>query len=72
MKLPIPLEEQPYGRTYILAAGETRPEPPTAFYGIADRLGKDACWRVESLPTGHDIMVTMPRELTEILLSLAD
>jgi pimeloyl-ACP methyl ester carboxylesterase len=71
VKLPVALEEQPFGRTYILAAGERPPETPTAFYGIADRLRQDQRWRVESMPTGHDVMVTMPRELSEILLSLS-
>jgi pimeloyl-ACP methyl ester carboxylesterase len=72
VKLPVPLEEQPFGRTFVLAAGEVTPDPPTLFMGVADRLRHDTRWRVESLPTGHDVMVTMPRELTEILLSLAD
>jgi pimeloyl-ACP methyl ester carboxylesterase len=71
VKLPIALADQPFGRSYVLAAGERPPDPPTAFYGIAARLRSDPRWRVESLPTGHDVMVTMPRELTAILLSLA-
>jgi pimeloyl-ACP methyl ester carboxylesterase len=72
VKLPVPLEDQPFGRTFVLAAGEAPPDPPTLFMGVADRLRQDSRWRVESLPTGHDVMVTMPRELTDILLSLAD
>ena len=70
VKLPSPLEEQPFGRTYILAAGERPPEAPSPFHSAAERLRQDPRWRVESLPTGHDVMVTMPRELTQILLSL--
>ncbi len=27
-------------------------------------------WQLRELPTGHDAMVTMPRELTDMLLEL--
>jgi pimeloyl-ACP methyl ester carboxylesterase len=72
VKLPEPLESQPFGRTYIVAGGERPAEYPSPFKGVFSRLSQDRRWRVESLPTGHDIMVTMPRELADILLSLAD
>jgi hypothetical protein len=64
-----PLEEQAFSRTYVLA--EEQPLGPT-FKETSDRLAADPRWRVTSLPTGHDIMVTMPVELTELLLSIAD
>jgi pimeloyl-ACP methyl ester carboxylesterase len=64
-----PLEEQAFSRTYVLA--EEQPLGPT-FRQTSDRLAADPRWRVTSLPTGHDIMVTMPVELTELLLSIAD
>lgn len=28
-------------------------------------------WNVSEMPTGHDMMLTMPKELTSLLLSLA-
>jgi pimeloyl-ACP methyl ester carboxylesterase len=71
VKLPQPLESQPFGRTYIVAAGERPAEYPSPFKEAFARFSQDPRWRVESLPTGHDIMVTMPRELSDILLSLA-
>jgi pimeloyl-ACP methyl ester carboxylesterase len=72
VKLPQPLESQPFGRTFVVAAGERPEDNPSPFKLEYERLSQDKRWRVESLPTGHDIMVTMPRELTDILLSLAD
>jgi len=72
VKLPQTLESQPFGLTYVVAAGERPAEYPSPFKQAYERFSRDRRWRVESLPTGHDIMVTMPRELTEILLSLAD
>lgn len=29
-------------------------------------------WRLRQLPTGHDCMITMPRELADLLLEIAD
>jgi hypothetical protein len=72
VKLPVPLESQPFGRTYVVAAGERPENYPSPFKEAFARLSQDPRWRMESLPTGHDIMVTMPRELADILLSLAD
>ena len=72
VKLRVPLELQPFGRTYVVAAGERPAEYPSPFKQAFERFSQDMRWRVESLPTGHDIMVTMPRELSDILLSLAD
>jgi pimeloyl-ACP methyl ester carboxylesterase len=72
VKLPVPLEWQPFGRTYIVAAGERPENYPSPFKQAYARLSQDKRWRMESLPTGHDIMVTMPRELSDILLNLAD
>lgn len=32
----------------------------------------DPGWRLRQLPTGHDCMITMPRELTDLLLEIAN
>jgi pimeloyl-ACP methyl ester carboxylesterase len=68
MRLTSPLEASAFGRTYVLAAGRGI---PGVFDAIADQLRQSPAWRVTELPTGHDMMLTMPRELTEILLSVA-
>jgi hypothetical protein len=39
--------------------------------GRAAARARDAGWRYRELPTDHMAMVTMPRELTDLLLELA-
>jgi len=60
------LERVP-GRGYVLA-GDYR---PSAFHALYARFSADPRWRCWSLPTGHDIMVTMPAELAAILADMA-
>jgi pimeloyl-ACP methyl ester carboxylesterase len=65
--MDLPLERQPFARHYVLASGEG----PTAFYPVAERLRATPGWNLGELPTGHDMMLTMPDELTGLLLNLA-
>lgn len=65
--MPEPLEQRKFDRHYVLATGEG----PTLFYGVAERLRALPAWNVSEMPTGHDMMLTMPQELTSLLLSLA-
>jgi pimeloyl-ACP methyl ester carboxylesterase len=67
-RLSLGLEEQSFSRTYLLAAGQ----PRLAFPATATRLRENAAWKVIELATGHDMMVTMPREVAEILLEVAE
>lgn len=39
------------------------------FNGVKGRLKKDAKWKYVELPTCHDAMVTMPKELAELLMA---
>jgi pimeloyl-ACP methyl ester carboxylesterase len=41
------------------------------FDQFVERVQKEHDWRYRELATGHDAMVTMPRELTSLLLELA-
>jgi pimeloyl-ACP methyl ester carboxylesterase len=50
-------------RTYIWC---TRFGSP--FTQLAERLRNDPTWRYRELATGHDAMITAPRELTQLLL----
>ena len=59
------IEDHDFPLTYVLAAGETTGILPT----MADGLRDDERWRVIDLPTGHDMMVTMPEEVTQIILA---
>jgi pimeloyl-ACP methyl ester carboxylesterase len=51
-------------RIYVLAGGYEG----SYFHTYAERFRDDPAWEVEVLPTGHDMMVTMPDELTALLL----
>jgi len=66
VKMPVPLEKRGLKLSYVLATGGG----PTLFYPVAERLRGKPEWHVTELGTGHDMMVTMPEELTQILLSL--
>ena len=54
-------------KSFILATGYNNP-PFVASYKA---LKSDSSWRLFDLPCHHDIMVEMPEELAEILLSVA-
>ena len=51
-------------RIYVLAGGYVG----SYFHNYADRFRDDPSWEVEVVPTGHDMMVTMPDEVTRLLL----
>jgi pimeloyl-ACP methyl ester carboxylesterase len=51
--------------TYILC---TQPE---GFRRFAEQVRDDPGWRYRELATGHDAMVTQPRELADLLLEVA-
>jgi pimeloyl-ACP methyl ester carboxylesterase len=51
-------------RVYVHAAGWARASV-RQFY---ERFRHDPGWRVLSLPCGHDVMIDMPQEVTEILI----
>ena len=40
---------------------------PDGFAGFADVAATDPTWRFDTLPTGHDAMVTAPAELADLL-----
>jgi pimeloyl-ACP methyl ester carboxylesterase len=54
-------------KTYIRAKGL----PSGAFDGYQAQFAKLAGWRVYELPCGHDAMVDLPAELTDLLLTAA-
>ena len=55
-------------RTYIYCAEKAAPDASTA---IAARLRDDPTWRYRELSTGHEAMITMPRELADVLMEVA-
>jgi pimeloyl-ACP methyl ester carboxylesterase len=71
VRLPRPLEDYPFSRTYIKATGEPRPEPAGPFWAAADRARQSPAWRYREIATGHMVAVNRPGELARILLELA-
>ncbi len=71
VRLPRPLEEYPFTRTYIKATGEPRPEPGGAFWDAADRVRAAPAWRYREIATNHMIPSNRPDELAGLLLELA-
>jgi pimeloyl-ACP methyl ester carboxylesterase len=71
VRLPRPLEEYPFTRTYIKATGEPRPEPGGPFWAAADRVASSPAWRYREIATSHMIPSNRPEELAALLLELA-
>jgi pimeloyl-ACP methyl ester carboxylesterase len=55
-------------RTYIYCAD--KPDDPL-FAQFAQRARGDAAWRYRELPTGHEAVWTMPREVADLLIEAA-
>ena len=70
VRLPRPLEEWPFTRTYIKATGEPRPEPGGPFWAAADRVRQSPAWRYREIATNHMIPNNRPEELAGLLLEL--
>ena len=58
-------------RTYIFCS--EKPDIPdfAHFAAAAQRAREDPAWRYRALPTGHEAVWTMPRELADLLLELS-
>lgn len=70
VRLVRPLEDYPFTRTYIKAAGEPRPEPGGPFWAAADRARRSPAWRYREIATGHMIPSNRPEDLARLLLEL--
>lgn len=68
VRLPRPLEEYPFGRSYIKA---TQEEEPSAFWSAANHAQSSAAWQCHEIATNHMVPVNRPGELASILLQLA-
>jgi pimeloyl-ACP methyl ester carboxylesterase len=71
VRLPQPLENYPFGRTYIKALGDPRNDGRDAFYEAADRIRDHPKWRYHEHPSGHLIPQNDPAGLADLLLELA-
>ena len=71
VRLLQPLEDYPFGLTYIQATGEPRPGGGHPFWTAGDRAQASPRWRYHGIATNHMIANNRPAELADILLSLA-
>jgi pimeloyl-ACP methyl ester carboxylesterase len=71
VRLPRPLADYPFTRTYIKATGELRPESGGPFWAAADRAKASPAWRYREIATNHMIASNRPEDLTRLLLELA-
>jgi pimeloyl-ACP methyl ester carboxylesterase len=69
VRLPRPLEEFPFGRTYIKATAE--PPGSSPFWAAARRAQSSPAWAYHEIATDHLIPVNRPQELADILLKLS-
>lgn len=56
------------GRKYFVLSAAFKPSP---FWQFHDKYKSDPAWTVKTLPTMHDAMISMPEEVTGILLDAA-
>jgi pimeloyl-ACP methyl ester carboxylesterase len=68
VRLARPLEEHPFGRTYIRA---TAGSPSAAFDAAASRAKQSPAWRYHEIATTHMVPENRPRELARLLHALA-
>lgn len=72
VRLPRPVEDFPFSRTYVRAtvpAPGTAPNP--AFEAAATRARTSPAWRYREIATTHLVPQNRPRELADLLLELA-
>jgi pimeloyl-ACP methyl ester carboxylesterase len=66
VRLDAPLEDGPFGLTYVRATVERN----AAFEAAAARAKASPAWRYHELDTGHLVPENRPQELAELLLAL--
>jgi pimeloyl-ACP methyl ester carboxylesterase len=72
VRLARPLEDFPFGLTYVKALDDPPgPGGPGPFWAVAERAKASAAWRYHEIDTNHMIPQNRPRELVDILCSLA-
>ena len=71
-RVPRPLEDYPFGRTYIKATADSPDAPGAgAFWAAAERARSGSAWNYREISTNHMIPVNRPEELAGLLLELA-
>ena len=70
VRLPRPVEDYPFTRTYIKATGDPRPESGGPFWTAADRAKASPAWHYREIATSHMVASNRPEELVRLLLEL--
>jgi pimeloyl-ACP methyl ester carboxylesterase len=71
-RLSQPLEDYPFGRTYIKATADSPDAPGAgAFWATAEHARSSPAWNYQEIATNHMIPVNRPHELAGLLLELA-
>jgi pimeloyl-ACP methyl ester carboxylesterase len=68
VRVPRPLEDYSFSRTYIKATAESYPK---AFWDAAQRAQSSPAWSYREIATDHLVPVNRPAELADILLELS-
>jgi pimeloyl-ACP methyl ester carboxylesterase len=72
VRLHRPIEDYPFGRTYIKALDDPRrTDGPNQFWDVAERVRDHPAWRYHEIDTNHMIPQNRTAELVGILLDLA-
>jgi pimeloyl-ACP methyl ester carboxylesterase len=72
VRLPQPVEDYPFTRTYVKATAEPRdPARPSPFWQAADHAKTTAGWRYREIDTDHMILANKPAEFVSLMLELA-
>jgi pimeloyl-ACP methyl ester carboxylesterase len=72
VRLTIPLEQRPFGLTYIKASAEPRDTPGgAAFWEAGQRARASARWRYYEIDTNHMVASNRPAELAQLLVEVA-
>jgi pimeloyl-ACP methyl ester carboxylesterase len=67
-----PLEEFPFGRTYVKGTGNDPDElGESSFRATAERARESDRWRYREIDTNHMLLANRPQEVTALLLELA-
>jgi hypothetical protein len=70
VRLPRPVEDFPFTRTYIKATGDPRPDSGGPFWTAADRAKASPAWHYREIATSHMVASNRPEELVRLLLEL--
>lgn len=68
VRLVQPLEEYPFGRTYVKATADSVDGPLGAIWRCSERVRNHPAWRYRTIPTTHMVPNNRPDELVALLL----